>query len=70
MARTIGTFYEFFSGAGMARAGLGERWRCLFSNDFDRKKAATYRQNWGNGEIWCGLLSRVRICHLLAAARA
>ena len=59
MARTIGTFYEFFSGAGMARAGLGERWRCLFSNDFDRKKAATYRQNWGDGEIWCGDVRKV-----------
>ena len=59
MARTVGTFYEFFSGAGMARAGLGERWRCLFSNDFDRKKAATYRQNWGDGEIWCGDVRKV-----------
>ena len=41
-----GTFYEFFAGAGMARAGLGDRWRCLFANDFDHKKAATYRRNW------------------------
>ncbi len=59
MARTIGTFYEFFSGAGMARAGLGERWQCLFSNDFDRKKAATYRENWGEGKILCGDVRKI-----------
>jgi DNA (cytosine-5)-methyltransferase 1 len=31
----------------MARAGLGEGWECLFSNDFDDKKAASYVANWG-----------------------
>lgn len=31
----------------MARAGLGDGWTCLFSNDFDHKKSATYRKNWG-----------------------
>ncbi len=41
------TFYEFFAGGGMARAGLGEGWRCLFANDFDRVKVETYRANWG-----------------------
>ena len=40
------TFYEFFAGGGMARAGLGNGWDCLFANDFDRKKAETYRRNW------------------------
>lgn len=40
------TFYEFFAGGGMARAGLGEGWRCLFANDFDPVKAWTYRANW------------------------
>ena len=59
MARKIGAFYEFFCGAGMARAGLGERWKCLFSNDFDRKKAATYASNWGKNEIWCGDIRKV-----------
>ena len=33
------SFYEFFAGGGMARAGLGDDWRCLFANDFDAKKA-------------------------------
>lgn len=41
------TFYEFFAGGGMARAGLGQGWRCLFANDFDPKKAASYAENWG-----------------------
>jgi DNA (cytosine-5)-methyltransferase 1 len=41
------TFYEFFSGGGMARAGLGPRWKCLFANDFDFKKSAAYKDNWG-----------------------
>ncbi|MGX7894424.1 DNA cytosine methyltransferase [Tsuneonella sp. HG222] len=39
-------FYEFFAGAGMARAGLGEDWECLFANDIDLKKAVTYEENW------------------------
>ncbi|MGV0953270.1 MAG: DNA cytosine methyltransferase [Fluviibacter sp.] len=40
------TFYEFFAGAGMARAGLGAGWECLFANEFDIKKSAIYRKNW------------------------
>lgn len=40
------TFYEFFAGGGMVRAGLGSRWRCLFANDFDYKKSTSYRENW------------------------
>ena len=42
------TFYEFFAGGGMARLGLGERWVCLFANDFDPVKAAAYRTNFGD----------------------
>ncbi|HEY1632870.1 MAG TPA: DNA cytosine methyltransferase [Rhizomicrobium sp.] len=41
------TFFEFFAGGGMARAGLGAGWKCLFANDFDFKKSATYKENWG-----------------------
>ena len=48
------TYYEFFAGGGMARAGLGEGWRCLFANDFDAKKAQTYRANWGGDEFLLG----------------
>ena len=46
-------FYEFFAGGGMARAGLGAGWRCLFANDCDRAKAAAYRRNWGADELVC-----------------
>lgn len=45
------TFYEFFAGGGMVRAGLGLGWDCLFANDFDPKKAAAYAQNWGDAEM-------------------
>ena len=48
------TFYEFFAGGGMARAGLGPSWKCLFANDFDRKKGETYRANWGSDALLVG----------------
>lgn len=41
------SFYEFFCGGGMARAGLGHGWKCLFANDNDGKKCASYIANWG-----------------------
>ena len=50
----MGSFYEFFAGGGMARAGLGEGWQCLFANDFDHKKSITYRRNWGGHELVTG----------------
>ncbi len=31
------TFYEFFAGGEMARAGLESDWECLFANDVDPK---------------------------------
>jgi DNA (cytosine-5)-methyltransferase 1 len=49
IGRAMGSFYEFFAGGGMARAGLGPDWTCLFANDFDRKKGITYQANWGTG---------------------
>lgn len=50
----MGSFYEFFAGGGMARAGLGEGWNCLFANDFDPKKAASYAANWGADHLRVG----------------
>jgi DNA (cytosine-5)-methyltransferase 1 len=47
-------YYEFFAGGGMARAGLGSSWTCLFANDFDPKKAASYRTNWGDDHLKVG----------------
>jgi site-specific DNA-cytosine methylase len=40
------TFYEFFCGGGMGRAGLGAGWRCTMANDNDAKKAVSYVANW------------------------
>lgn len=45
------TFWEFFAGGGMARAGLGDDWQCLFANDFDLKKSASYRDNWKDKNV-------------------
>jgi len=42
------SFYEFFAGGGMARAGLGKDWECLLANDIDTKKGASYAANWGD----------------------
>jgi DNA (cytosine-5)-methyltransferase 1 len=51
------SFYEFFAGGGMARAGLGPAWSCAFANDFDSAKAGAYRANWSGedlveGDVW------------------
>jgi DNA (cytosine-5)-methyltransferase 1 len=45
------SFYEFFAGGGMARAGLGDGWECLFANDIDAKKGSSYAANWGDEEL-------------------
>ena len=48
------SFYEFFAGGGMARAGLGKRWNCAFANDFSPLKEAVYRANWAGGPEFVG----------------
>jgi DNA (cytosine-5)-methyltransferase 1 len=58
------TFYEFFAGGGMARAGLGADWQCLFANDFDAKKAEAYKANWGGAEIVCGDIHKLTVSSL------
>lgn len=51
----MASFYEFFAGGGMVRAGLGAGWTCLFANDFDARKGAAYEANWGaGGELTVG----------------
>lgn len=40
-------FYDFFSGAGMARIGLGPEWNCIFANDIDEKKGDSYKGYFG-----------------------
>lgn len=62
-------FYEFFAGAGMARAGLGDGWICLFANDFDGKKGLTYQDNWGaGGELMIGDVRKVKTADLPGVA--
>lgn len=53
------SFYEFFAGGGMVRAGLvnaglGSGWDCLFANDIDAKKASSYQTNWGKDGFHLG----------------
>ena len=47
----MASFYEFFAGGGMVRAGLGPAWHCLFANDFDHKKGQSYCENWGDAAL-------------------
>ena len=61
------SFYEFFAGGGMVRAGLGPKWRCLFANDFDHKKEQSYCKNWGDADLKTAVLrgrSQRRICRM------
>lgn len=60
----MSTFYEFFAGGGMARAGLGGRWKCLFANDFDHKKSASYRLNWENNNLLTQDINSISTSHL------
>ncbi|MGZ8152621.1 MAG: DNA cytosine methyltransferase [Methylovulum sp.] len=57
-------FYEFFAGGGMARAGLGKDWKCVFANDFDAKKAASYVANWGGKHLHVGDVAKVAVADL------
>jgi DNA (cytosine-5)-methyltransferase 1 len=42
------TFYEFFSGGGLVRVGLGRKWDCIGAIDIDALKVAAYRKNFGD----------------------
>jgi len=64
------TFYEFFAGGGMARAGFGQNWQCLFANDFDAKKGATYIANWGDKELLVGDIKQIKPKQLPSYAQA
>ncbi len=61
-------FYEFFAGGGMARAGLGDGWRCLFANDFDPKKAESYARNWGKTGLHIGDVAKIKPSQLPSVA--
>ncbi len=57
---TMGKYYEFFAGGGMARAGLGPDWECLFANDISAKKGDAYRVNWGGDHLVIGDVFKVQ----------
>jgi DNA (cytosine-5)-methyltransferase 1 len=61
-------YYEFFAGGGMARAGLGASWTCVFANDFDSRKAASYAANWGSGEFRVGDVAKLNPAELPGVA--
>lgn len=44
----------------MARAGLGQGWRCLLANDIDPKKGAAYAANWGSSELRIGSVGNLQ----------
>lgn len=44
---------EFFAGGGLARLGLKDEFRAVWSNDMDPMKAAAWRANFGEG-LDCG----------------
>jgi DNA (cytosine-5)-methyltransferase 1 len=54
------TFFEFFCGGGMARAGLGPDRTCLFANDIDPKKGAAYAANWGGDGLVVGDVANLK----------
>jgi DNA (cytosine-5)-methyltransferase 1 len=60
----VASYYEFFAGGGMVRAGLGGRWKCLFANDFDPLKAKVYADNWGEKEILKGDIHKLKAADL------
>jgi DNA (cytosine-5)-methyltransferase 1 len=66
MTRSKPTFLEFFAGGGMARAGLGDSWRCLFANELDDMKVATYVSNYGGCEVRQGDVAKLTVLDLPA----
>jgi DNA (cytosine-5)-methyltransferase 1 len=55
------TFHEDFSGAGMARMGLGDKWECVRACDIDAKKCDSYRANFGADHLFEGSIADVKI---------
>lgn len=58
------TFYEFFAGGGMARAGLGANWQCIFANDFNEMKARAYAANWESEHLVCADVADIKTADL------
>ena len=69
-AETPFSFYEFFCGCGMARAGLGAGWTCAFANDVSPMKIASYTRNWGGNGVKTADVARLTTKDLPGARRA
>jgi DNA (cytosine-5)-methyltransferase 1 len=67
-ANEMHTFYEFFAGGGMARAGLGADWQCLFANDISPSKGQSYKANWGDEDLLVKNIYDVRLNELPSRA--
>ena len=55
--------YKGFVG-GMAQAGLGNGWECLYANDVDENKTECYAQNWGEEHLHIGDVRNVEVTSL------
>ena len=61
------TFYEFFAGGGMARAGLGYGWACSFANEDNHGghlKIPTYIANFGRADLVTGDVAKLTTADL------
>ena len=58
------SYYEFFAGGGMARAGVGSHWTCLFANEIDPKKALSYATNWGEQQVLVKDVAHLKLSEL------
>ena len=48
------TAIEFFSGIGLARAGMAQAGvKTIWANDIDKTKCMLYRQQWGGEHLIC-----------------
>jgi DNA (cytosine-5)-methyltransferase 1 len=57
-------FYEFFSGGGLVRLGLGAGWNCVGANDHDSKKVAAYSANFGGSGLVHGDVASLKVADI------
>ena len=57
------TFYEFFAGRGMARAGLGSGGRAC-SRTTSTRKSSQLREDWGDDHLKVGDVARLTTADL------
>lgn len=62
------SYYEFFAGGGMARAGLSDKWTCLLANDIDARKGSAYIANWGPEHLLIEDIGKIDVSHVPSGA--